>query len=967
MSKINIMKIFSSLIMSIVLSGVLSAQDTQGVMPGAASLKDSVGEEIKTVDLYFDEIDKDRITGSVDVVDAQKEFIRDSRIGIGSALNGKAVGLFDTYNTWGTGGAVVVIDGVPQDGFYYNNLNLLEVESIVVLKDAVSKAVYGAMGDQGVILINTKRGKPGDTRIRVSAQHTISQPRALPNFLNAADYMEKYNEALVNDGLDPIYTQEDIDITRSGESSALYPDNDFYTADYLRDFRNSTNVIFDISGGNRNAQYYVNTEWGQDNGWLNTEIPDINNHFNFRGNLDFKINDYMKMGVQAVARLTINDRPNVSTAPGEDDFWDKFATIKPNAYPVLWDPNLIQDEETRNFVLDEANLHEGMLLGGNSTYANNQILGDLIQNGRVNYRRTLAQFSSNLDVDLSFITEGLSAKGYGGMSFYNTLFSQQNYEYAIYEPVLDSTGVLDTVFIHGEDVPRDQYNTNNGNSTYYRDITFYGNLNYDRNFGIHDISAMAVLYGNVFTPEGAFQSQALMHYGVTANYMYDKKYVLEGSLMRIGSKKLPPGDNFEFAPTVGAAWIISEERFMDNVPLINHLKLRGSYGISKNDHWGNNNQDYFRYANTFVRGANFEYNNDGRDNNETEFSTASNEIVLQKREDISAGLEALLLDNSLHLELGWFRSHSIGNVTEMRFTYPEVLGFEDLVFANFNSDRTTGIEFGLDYTYHVSADFYATVGGAVMNITPEITKRDEPLYEGVDAELIREGTATDAIWALVADPGQPLYSESDFNGDGSLVDGLPEPSFGSVQPGDIRYLDQNGDGIIDQLDQRIVGHGRRTQYSAYLDLRYRNFGLYILGVGRLGDSNSRNESDGQDVEEGYFQVIGDVKYSEYALRAYGPDNQDVNAMHPRLTTRSGGNNDRNSSYWIFANDAFVLPTVQLTYHFDGGSALSFLQDSQVYVRGSNLAILNKNKEYTEVTPYNSPRTRSVVVGIVTSF
>jgi hypothetical protein len=113
--------------------------------------------------------------------------------------------------------------------------------------------------------------------------------------------------------------------------------------------------------------------------------------------------------------------------------------------------------------------------------------------------------------------------------------------------------------------------------------------------------------------------------------------------------------------------------------------------------------------------------------------------------------------------------------------------------------------------------------------------------------------------------------------------------------------------------------------------------------------------------------MGDVKYSEYALQAYGPGNLDVNAIHPRLTSRSGGNNDRNSSYWVFGNDSFVLPTIQLTYHFDGGSTIPFLQNAQVYIRGSNLAVINKNKAFAEVNPYGPPRTRSVVLGIVTSF
>jgi hypothetical protein len=117
----------------------------------------------------------------------------------------------------------------------------------------------------------------------------------------------------------------------------------------------------------------------------------------------------------------------------------------------------------------------------------------------------------------------------------------------------------------------------------------------------------------------------------------------------------------------------------------------------------------------------------------------------------------------------------------------------------------------------------------------------------------------------------------------------------------------------------------------------------------------------------YFQVIGDVKYSEYALQAYGPGNTDVNAIHPRLTTRSGGNNDRNSSFWVFGNNSFILPTVQLTYHFSGGSAIPFLKDSQIYLRGSNLAVSNENKAFTEVNPYGAPRTSSVVIGIITSF
>lgn len=945
-TKYNKQKIFW-LIMLTTLSAMLSAQ----VAPGDISSADSSSMEAEIVNLYFNEMNKNRLTGSVNSIDVEAEFLRDSRLSIGSAINGKVPGVFGNYNTWGTGNAVIVIDGMPQSSFYYQNLNLMEVESIVVLKDAVSKAMYGAMGDQGVILVNTKQGDVGSNKIRVSALYSMIQPRAYPNYLNAADYMEKYNEARTNDGLSSIYDQNSIDITRNGSNPALYPDNDFYTNDYLRNFRSNTNVIFDVSGGNQNAKYYVNTEWGSDNGWLNTPIPETSNDFNFRGNLNFKINDYMKVGVSGVARLT------QSSSPNSMNYWSAFSSILPNAYPVLWDPNLIANPDTRDLVLDNAILHDGMILGGNSSYANNQIYGDLAQNGRVRYRQSLAQFTGNVDVDLGFITKGLYLKGFVGMNFYNTWYSEQLYEYAIYQPLVDSTGAIDTLAIHGTDIKRDQYNTNNDISTYNRQFTYFGNLGYERSFGRHAVSASALIYGNSLTTESSFQDQVILHGGLALNYMYGNRYVIEGSVMGIGSKKLPSGKNSEPAPSAGVAWIISEEGFMDNVSFVNLLKLKASYGISKNDNWGNANEDYYRYTSTYVRGGSFNYNNGSRNNNETLFSTVENEIYLQKREDLYAGLEAVVMKNALHLELGYFQNQSLDNLTLMQYQLPQILGFEDLVFANYNSFKTSGLELGIDFTYSITPDFIATIGGNLLNYNPVITKLDEPFYAKEDRALLREGTATDAMWALVANG---LYAESDFNPDGSLVDGLPEPSWGGVQPGDIKYLDQNGDGTVDQLDQRIVGNGVRTQYSIYLDLRYRNFGLYVLGIGLMGVSNTRNSSS-------YFKAQGNVKYSEYALQAYGPNNPDLNALNPRLTTIGGGNNDRNSSFWVYENNSFALPTIQLTYSFNGGNALSFLKDSQVYVRGENLVVMGSNKEYTEVVPGGAPNTKSFVLGIVTSF
>jgi hypothetical protein len=173
-------------------------------------------------------------------------------------------------------------------------------------------------------------------------------------------------------------------------------------------------------------------------------------------------------------------------------------------------------------------------------------------------------------------------------------------------------------------------------------------------------------------------------------------------------------------------------------------------------------------------------------------------------------------------------------------------------------------------------------------------------------------------------------------------------------------LDQNGDNIIDQKDQRIIGHGVRTQYSLYLDLKYKNFEFYILGIGQAGDYNYRSGS--------YYRVFGNVKYSEMVNEAYSPTNKDVNATHPRLSTTDASNNNRDSDYWLYKNNSFVIPTIQLTYHFSGTNKLSILKDSRVYARVNNAFVFGENNiKYTEVNVGSAPKTRNFVIGLVTTF
>jgi TonB-linked SusC/RagA family outer membrane protein len=943
----NIAINFICTVMLFSLSQMIYAQENSDSGSEQNDSTAAILEAEQYIDLGFRKLSSKRITGSVTTIDVEEELKRDQRTSIAAALIGKVPGVFGAYNIWGTGNSVVLVDGIRQGDFYLNSLTLLEVESIVVLKDAMSKAMHGAQGDQGVILINTKRGEIGNNKLRIFGEYGISTPRAMPDYLNAADYMENYSEAQLNDGVDAAslrFSQQDIDATRSGVNPTRYPDNAFYTPEYIKDYTTGTKVFADVRGGTRNVRYYVNTSWNRTNGWLNTPQQDITNQLNFRGNLDFIINDYMDMNIDALARVSQNEQPNAS------DFWETASEELPNSYPMLWDPNQIVNDSVREFILKDAKLEDGQVLGGNSSHLDN-VYGTLIRNGNKRLMQRDVQSSAKLNLDMRFITKGLSASVYAGVNLYNSLATRQNSEFSVYEPFFDqSTGELDSVVIHGTDASANRFETHNDNSTFFRRVTYFGTLNYNRSFGAHEINAVAVFYNDFLNARDSIQKDVLFHTGLTANYMYSKKYVVEFSLMGIGSRKLEKGNKVELAPTVGVGWILSEEDFMANGSFFDYLKFRSSFGISKNDHWN----DYYLYQNTYTRGNRFNYGNGNYYNNRTEIASVPNQIWLQKRRDISVGFDAVMLNRALNLEVGYFNSASLDNITLMESTYPQILGFEGLVYKNYNSESDQGVELGLDYTYNVTNDFSISAGGNFIYRSQKITKRDEPVYEGEDVGLVREGTASDAMWALKTDV---LYSEGDFNPDGTLIDGLPVPVYGPVQPGDIKYLDQNSDDIIDQNDRRIIGHGVRTQIGLFLNIRFKNIEFYALGIGRLGDANYRSGS--------YFRVYGNDKYSALVNDAYGPDNKDVNAIHPRLSA-TGSHNDRNSDYWLFENNTFEIPTLQLTYHFGGGNQ-SFLSDSRLYVRASNILISGKNTKYTEVNPDGAPRIKGFSVGLLTSF
>ena len=911
--------------------------------------------KINTVNVPFTTVEKRKTTGAVNQIVISDEMQFDQRLSLSAALDGKVPGLKGAWNIWGRGDAIVVVDGIPREA---ENYNLNEVESITVLKDPVTRAMYGAQADQGVIMVTTKRGKANKRVLSFRAETGVSMEKALPKFLGAADYMGVYNQALINDGGAAKYTPEDIS---SAGSSPFYPNEDFYSDTYLKGSTNFTNISAVASGGNENTQYFVTMGWQHNSGWFEL-ADDTENDLNLRGAVDFDITDNISMKLDGIAKIDFRNMPNIT------DFWQRASSTVPNAYPALWDPSYINDDAEREEVLASAKLIDGMLLGGNNTYSQN-IYGDFVKGGERKEMDRYMQFNTGLDWDLNKITQGLKASAYFTFDFMNRLTTFQDSKYAVYNPVMNEDGTVSAQVI-GEDKSVGNFATQTSSATFHRRFGAYGTISYEKHNDDHDLSVVGLAYRDQISFRDNLQDFKNLTFGLSGNYAYKGKYLADVALVAVGSQKLSANDNMAFTPAIGLGWILSEEDFMGDNTTFDFLKLRANFGILKNDLWytatdamaGNGSySDYFLYETAYQRGSNFFYNNRNNSNAEMNYVTRSSNIGWQKRIEFVLGADAAMFDKKLWLEASFFNSELGDIVTEMKYTYPSVMGAVPF-YSNYNSESNTGFDLGISYTTG-GDDWNVTVGSNLVYSVPKITQIEEPMYDATHAYLSKDGAATDAIWGLEADG---LYAESDFttvdyvNQVFTLKEGMPTSSYGNVQPGDIKYVDQDGNGLIDSEDQKEIGNNTsRFQYSLYVKLQLKAFELYALGIGQTGNYNNRFNN--------YYRFYGDMKYPEFANQAYGPNNKDVNAEYPRLSSTKNNNNYRNSTYWLYENNWFKIPTLQIAYTIKSNNVNGVLKDAKVFVRAAELLTISKNKNLTQVNWNSAPQTRSFSIGFVTKF
>jgi TonB-linked SusC/RagA family outer membrane protein len=897
--------------------------------------------------LPFRQLAAKRSTGSATKIDVVELQTYDARKGLDAALSGKVAGLYGSKDIWGRGNAVVVVDGVPRTDDY--DVNLIEIESVTVLKDPVSRSLYGATGDQGVIMVKTKRGKAYKKVMNLQAEYGVSQPisNTFPKYMNAADYMQAINGI---NPTKPVYSDKKITDTRNGIMPALNPDVDFYSSEFVRPQTEFHSIVGESSGGNKAAQYYLNLGWQHNNGWMNVGKRETTDKLNIRGNVDYQLSDNFKMNLDAGALVNIINGSNIP------DYWNTATSTLPNAYPLYWDPAIITSPAKQKEILSTAVLlPNGMLAGGNKTYPGN-FYGDIFKKGdRVTWERNL-QINVGAEWNLKALLPGLKAKGYLALDSYNTLVKVQSGLYAVYNPLLLQSKInpaMDSVGVEviGLDQKVSNFSPVSGDMYFYRNLAMYSSLSYDETFGKTDVSLLAVAYRSQFATKQAKQEQRNLTFGLNGNMMHNQKYILDFSLGLLGSQKLTEKNRLTFAPSLGLGWIISEEDFMADNKVIDYLKLRATAGILKNDNWS----DYYLHTSAYGGSSTFNYNNGNNSNNERSLSNLSSNIGWQKRREMTLGFDASMFEKKLWLESSVFYTERYDLITELANQYPLLAGTNtEKYYGNFDADRIQGIDLGIKYNAQLTSDLFLMVGSTLVIKSEKTLKRDEPNY--VNDYQYNAGTRTNSHWGLAS---EGLYGANDFDGNGKLLSTLPAPGWGAVAPGDIKYIDWNKDGKIDSEDEHIIGRsGADFQYSVYINLKFKQFEFYAIGTGYQGGNNMRTGN--------YYRSYGtSMKFPEHLKTAYSAANPDVYALYPRLTATSSTHNFRNSDFWMFNANSFSIPTMQLTYNYIGKST-SVVKDAKFYFKASNLIRYNTHPEFVNVS-LSAPKTYSFSVGSIFTF
>ncbi|MCF3108209.1 TonB-dependent receptor [Niabella sp. CC-SYL272] len=838
---------------------------------------------------------------------------------------------------------LILIDNIQVTTTDLARLQVDDIASFSILKDATAAALYGSKGANGVILITTKQGKESKVNVSLRVENSRSQSTRNVELADPITYMELANEAVLTrnplGGL--LYPKNKIENTQKGIDPVVYPVTDWQKM-LLKNAANNQRFNLNLSGGGKVARYYVSGGLNIDNGILK-----VDQRTNFNSNsklmsysLRSNVNISLTQTTEMVVRLSGAFDDYKGPLAGGADIFGQIMRSNPVMFPAYYEPT----EETKYV--------KHIMFGnaGNAQYNNPYAM---LQKGYKSSNRFALNAQIGVNQKLDFITNGLSARGLlnlqrnGEFSLtraYNPFFYiATNYDYNTrhYDllPLNMETGsaaAVGTEYLNYIEGPKTL------SADFYSELA----LDYRREFNnVHSLSGTLVGIAKNSSSGNPGSLQASLPFrnlGLSGrvSYVYDSRYAAEFNFGYNGSERFARIHRFGFFPSAGAAYTVSNEKFWEGIKnVVSKLKLRATYGFVGNDNIGDATDRFFYLSEVNMNDA-------GR---AMRFGTlkdfvlpgisigryANDQITWEKAAKTNFGLETSFF-GKLNLDVDMYQERRT-NILMTRASVPSSMGLSAATRANVGKARSHGVEVAMDYQQQITSKWWAK---AMANFTYASSAYDvyeEPQYK--EQNMLHPGRSLSQQWGYLA---ERLFVD-DLD-----AQNAPKQSFGPYGGGDIKYRDVNGDGKITTLDQVPIGFPITPEivygFGVSTGVGRFDFSVFFQGLARESFWISVADYDNAGNYIGTAPFIQEQRQllKVWADNHWSEDNRNIYALWPRLSTDLNANNTQKST-WFMRNGALLrIKSAELGYTLSSKlmNRLHF-SNARFYVNGLNLHTFSK--------------------------
>ncbi|WP_215240538.1 TonB-dependent receptor [Dyadobacter helix] len=862
--------------------------------------------------------------------------------------------------TFGTNNSpLILVDNVELTVTDLARLQPDDIESFSILKDASATALYGARGANGVVYVTTKQGKAGKAKINFRIENSVSMPTQNVELADPITYMKLYNEAqLTRDPLAPIkYSQNQIDNTLRGGNPYIYPATDWRKALFKKYTQNRRGNL-SVSGGGEVAQYYVATSFSNDNGILKVDkMNNFNNNVKLNNySVRSNVNINLSGSTQLIVRLYGNFDDYNGPIDGGSGLYQKALKTSPTSYPAFYAPD--EDNKATDHILF-GNFDQGQYL---NPYA------DMVK-GYKQYSRSKMLTQLELTQKLDFLVKGLNVRGLANINRYSYFdvtraYNPYFYRAGSYDKQTDTYRLnwLNQQTSQFFSEPATEYlNYKPGSKDLETFLYLQGTADYTRVFKeVHSVNATIVTTlqqslknNSTATSQPTLQlSLPSRNTGISGrlSYSFDNRYFAEFNFGYNGSERFYKTKQFGFFPTIGGAWVISNENFWKPVEtIVNKLKVRGSFGLVGNDAIGSAYDRFFFLSevnlNDTRRGATFGFNSNTYREGVSISRYENKDITWETSHQTNLGLEFSLLQK-LNVIAEIYKQRR-SNILMTRASIPTTTGLSVIPQANVGEAKSKGFDLAVDFNQNFSNGAWMIARGNLTMARGIYSVYEEPDYQ--DRYLSKVGQSITQPRGLIAE--RLFIDEND-------VKNSPRQNFGTYGAGDLKYRDINRDGQITNADFVPIGFPETPEITYGFGLSAgRNqfdFSVFFQGLGRESffinpvatapfinypyDNNGINPLYPSNLigENALLKAFADSHWSE--------ENQDIYAVWPRLSTSVNQNNSQRSTWYMRDGSFLRLKTLEAGYTVKGKLLDNLkITNMRFYFSGTNLLTFSKFK------------------------